>query len=520
MLYNRHRAILLTLLMSTNIIAIENPQNNLPRRILIIAASAGILFLLARLVTNYFSGNNSFYSSGNISIMHQSTSTYGNIYMINDELTINPKNSSQQDLAHLPLIKPLGTLETIELNDAIEQVKIPSSIAIVHIDDAQIPRVERDAAFKDLIIKIDNGILTVSTPNNEPRKFAYNNKPLCTIYAALCASTLCASDIARVFIVNQKIDTLTSTNSSRISGSVQATHQLTLNCHNSSHVQLNNIKTESLTVESSKFSKVDITGTVNNQQILNITDNAQYTARIQGFLNKTRISVNKFSKLDLNEMNGNTLEMEASNNSKINITGKIYNQAINLSHFSTFDGSQLLGQGGDIRAYASNNSKIFVTGMVKNSTLNASKFSTIDGSQLIAQGDNLDAQASDNSKILVAGRVKNQTLNASRFSTIDGSQLIAQGDNLDAQASDNSKILVAGRVKNQTLSVSRFSTFDGSKLNVNTATIDLKDNSKASYLNIQEKLRGSAFRFSAITYEGTPTLDVEIDNFSKCVRKR
>ena len=341
MIYKQYRTIALTLLICTNIIAEDDSQNmDKPLRAVFGLITLGATALLARLVYNSLPQKQSFSLSGNVTAtIHQYNN--GHICVINDEITINAKSLSQQALAQLPLIKSSKMLEIMDLNSSIEQIKVPGDIAIIYIDDAQKPRIEKDAAFKDLIFTINNGILTVSTPNNEPRKFEYNDQPLCTIYAALQSSKLTASHHAHVTIVNQKLNSITSTNFAHISGSIQTNKDLELDCSDHSKLQLNNIKTENLTVKSSNFSQVNITGTVNHHQKITVTDHAQYTGTIQGFLKKIRLFAKDFASLDLNQIHGETLEVTASDHSQMNLSGTVQHQALDASDFCSIDASNL-----------------------------------------------------------------------------------------------------------------------------------------------------------------------------------
>lgn len=322
--YKRYRSIVLALLITTNIIAVEH-ENNWPRNIIVLSAFALVSIMLLSKIKSWMSSSSSF------------TTNSSGTTVSHNELIFAPHGGSTTGL---PLTKPSGKLQHLPLNP-IEHVKIMGNIAIVHIDDEQKPRIEIDEAFaKNLIFNVHNGVLTATTPDNQPRKFEYNGQPLCKIYAKLLTAKLIASDASNVYIKKQKLDMITSTGSSIIKGTVQQTHSLNLGTHSSSELNLNDIDCE------------------------NITSNA-------------------------------------SGPSIITLSGKTTNQDINLQGQSDYNGSQLLTQNGFIRAQTSGQSNITVAGKAKNQNITLSGQSDYNGLNLCAKNTTVKSSGQCNVKLHV-----------------------------------------------------------------------------------------------------------------------
>jgi len=332
--YKRYRPIILTLLITTNITAMEKTELISPRNIIMFSAlaivSIALLSKVRTLITHYLQTH--FSSQSTVS---------ESMKIANNELIINNNGYSEQDLAQLSLIMPSGTMKSLPL-DPIEHVAVSGNIATVHIDDEQTPRIEIDEAFNsNLLFTVKNGLLAVTTPDNKPRKFAYNRQPLCTIYAKLLATKLIASSNSYVLVKNQKLNTITSSGSSTIRGTVQPIEQLNLTARNSSDLILQNINCTDLTLNASSSATVKLFGKTTNQDIT-ISGSSNYKA--SGLITQHGI-----------------IRARASGSSDITVTGNANNQNIELSNSSNYKGLALCAKNTTINCSNSSDAKLHVT---------------------------------------------------------------------------------------------------------------------------------------------------------------
>jgi len=336
--YKRYRSIALALLITTNIAAIEKVEFVSPQNIIIFSALTitSIMLLLkvkniiARCYRTYFYNHNT--SSSNINI-------------IDNQLIFNPQGNYISDTTQLPLIKPSGTMKELDLTP-IEQVQIFNEIATIHIDDTQRPRIEIDEAFKNnLIFTVTNGILKVTTPDSKPRKFAYNNQPLCTVYAKLLTTNLIASVNSSIHLTKQKLNNITAVGSSTIQGTIQQIQNLNLCAQGSSELKLNGIDCKNIASDASGSATITLSGKTINQHI-----KAEGSSNYEG---SHLVTQNGF------------IQAQALGSSNITVAGIAANQNISLAGSSNYYGLALCAESTTIDALGSSDATLYVTKNLK-----------------------------------------------------------------------------------------------------------------------------------------------------------
>lgn len=373
----RKYSVLLALLISTNII-IGEYEGNFRRNVILFATvftiiSIALLPKIKSLITNHF--NNSF-------VPPQPWTHDIKIALSNTELIFNGTETSQQNYSELPLIKASGVIKQLSIAP-VEHVKVFGRIATIHINDAEHSRIEIDESFaNNLIFSVVNGVLTVTTPDEQPRKFQYNGNPLCKIYAKLLTNKLIASDASDINVVEQKLNTIVSTSCARITGSIKPTIDLNFSCSKNAYLTLTNTNSENLIAECSYFGNMTINGIVRNAQKIITKDHSRYNSSLLETTHTTDIQASKFSDVTMNNLQSDILLIKLSDHSTAMIQGSTTQPEIIVSNFSIFNGSNLIGQGGCLNAQAYKHSKIFTAGNMTSSDINASNFSSINASQL------------------------------------------------------------------------------------------------------------------------------------------
>lgn len=222
---------------------------------------------------NWNTGNNITISNGTVINNGSGCST------MSDSNSTTVSNKSIFNGGADKTIKLTGTKKRVPLNDAVDTVSVPSSLAHVTMSDIN-PYIECDEAVfgSDFELGVKRGRLQPNLKKNTSIRFkGTGGQPLCTVFARMLNDQLYVDNASKVKVDTSTTKYVTASGASSVSVDNAVTKLKSVNVTGASKISIPNLDTQTFDATLSGASDVIVQGTV-DQQTVNVSGASSYKA--------------------------------------------------------------------------------------------------------------------------------------------------------------------------------------------------------------------------------------------------